>query len=309
MNRLLLLKILTFMLYAGPLLAGLAGQGWGVLPAFAAVFLLWQAVMRPADWPRDPARWAEPAQLGAAAVRIAILVALVALMFGIGRGIGGVAGHLPGMPALLPLALSFLAVPLARLTWDPAKAAEMDALLDQAIARIRTATPPDDEDAAMAIEPLLLLPDDTPDETARAGAADILSRGDAPRRWRALSAALRDAPGAHRATRRGFILWATDPDTARAWDGLTMLTDAFQAAGHDAELLRLYAERALPLADNMPGAWGDFPAPELRVAAAEACGDPEVAALIIELSDRIDAHAPEDSREFTRMGRRSVGSA
>ncbi|MGC5198861.1 hypothetical protein, partial [Aphanothece microscopica] len=65
----LILKLAAALLYAGPLVAGPGGQGWAVVPAFVLVFLLWQVVMRPADWRRTPLEWAQARVLAAALLR------------------------------------------------------------------------------------------------------------------------------------------------------------------------------------------------------------------------------------------------
>lgn len=286
----LLFKIVTLMLYAGPLLAGLAGHGWSVLPAFAVVFVLWQIVMRPADWPREVARWSESGVLTGAFARVALMIVLVAVMFGIGRGIGGVAGHLSGLPAGAALTLSFLAVPLARLLWNPQDLGGADGLLagaiDPLIARQDEAADP--AEAAQAIRPLLMLTDDTPDATARAGMTELLSGAGVAARLRALAAGLAAAPGAHLAARRGLILWAADSVVAERQLGAAAQTHAFEAAAGDAALLRLFADEMLPLIVALPEAWYDFPLTEKvrEVAATEA--DTATASALATLAEAMD---------------------
>ncbi|MFN3971304.1 MAG: hypothetical protein ACK4L4_08030 [Gemmobacter sp.] len=290
MNRLALLKVLTLVLYAGPLLAGLAGHGWNVLPAFAAIFVLWQIVMRPEDWPRDAPGWREPGVIAGALARVVLMVVLVSVMFGIGRGIGGVAGHLAAIPASVALALSFLAVPLARLVWNPATDAEMGSFLDDAIARVNglSAASEDPQAAATEIGPLLLLPDDAPDGPARAGVQAILAGGSTPLRLRALVDRLQAAPGRHIAARRGLILWATDRLVAERYIGCGMLSDAFTAAQGEGALEKLFADHALPVIVALPESWGDFPmTARVRQAAAEAVV-PATARSLAVLADALD---------------------
>jgi uncharacterized membrane protein YfcA len=110
-----ILKLATALLYAGPLVAGLGGSGWAMAPAFVLVFLLWQVLQRPRDWHRTPLKWQAAPRLTRATLRIALLAGLVVLLFGLGRGIGGMLGHLPAMPPAAPLLASLMAVPLARL--------------------------------------------------------------------------------------------------------------------------------------------------------------------------------------------------
>lgn len=109
----------TALLYLGPLLAGMGGFGWLVVPVFVAIFTLWLMVMRPQDWPQVAADWRSRPMLVGLAARVMVQVLLVVVMFGIGRGVGGVLGVLPPLPAMLPLAISGLAIPLSRMIWDP----------------------------------------------------------------------------------------------------------------------------------------------------------------------------------------------
>lgn len=161
-NRLRLMMGVTALLYAGPLLAGLGGFGWGSVPVFIAIFLLWLVIIRPEDWPQTLADWRRPEVWVALAARVAVQALLVVACFGIGRGIGGVAGALPPFPLVLPLAVSFVSIPLARLVWDPKKAAAMDAFLDEALVRIEDpgapvtfATVDGADDALAALDPSL----------------------------------------------------------------------------------------------------------------------------------------------------------
>ena len=55
-SRLRLLMGATALLYLGPVLAGLGGFGWSVVPVFTAIFLLWLIVLRPHQWPQR-LRW------------------------------------------------------------------------------------------------------------------------------------------------------------------------------------------------------------------------------------------------------------
>lgn len=293
-QKIVLLKLVTLALYAGPLLAGLSGHGWTVLPAFVATFVLWQVVMRPADWPAGLQAWRQPGASAGAMLRVLALVTLVAAMFGIGRGIGAVAGALSSVPLAAALGLSMMAVPLARLLWDPATAAQMEGFPDTEIAAVRAAPAGGGTalDGATAIRPLLMLPADTPEPTLRAGLEAILAEGHAPARWRALAAALTEAPGAHAELRRTFVTWATEPEVSARWEGRGLLADAFRVAGDDPALLRTYADRAERIAEVWPDSWRDFPAPELRREVARRCRDAEVARRISALSSRIDAMAP-----------------
>lgn len=290
-KQLLILKLAAALLYAGPLVAGLGGQGWAVVPAFVLVFLLWQVLMRPADWRRTPLEWAQAPVLLAAVLRIAVLVALVVLLFGLGRGIGAVLGHLPAIPAAAPVLASLLAVPLARLIWDPAKAAQMDAFLDDALAQVKGAAVSGDgveDDCDAIVAPLLDLPEETPDPVARA-AVDRLAAG---HDWAVLIDTLResliytDKPAT--AIRRGLALWSTDPATVARLQGCGMPCTGWSAAGGYPGAERLYAESALAAITVHPDRWEDFPMPaELRENAA-ATPDPDTARALTALADRLE---------------------
>jgi hypothetical protein len=111
-------------LLLGPLLAGLGGYGWGMIPAFAVIFVLWGLVLRPDGWPQSAADWAGtywPRHLG----RVLLQVLVVAVLFGIGRGLSVALGALPMVSPLLPLALSLIGIAVARLVWDAGTAATL----------------------------------------------------------------------------------------------------------------------------------------------------------------------------------------
>jgi len=66
-GRLRFLTAATALLYFGALLAGLMGQGWGMVLAFLAVFLAWSMILRPQLWPSRPADLAQSQALVALA--------------------------------------------------------------------------------------------------------------------------------------------------------------------------------------------------------------------------------------------------
>jgi hypothetical protein len=99
-------------------------------------FLLWLIVMRPHEFPATLAEWLSPAGLIGALARVAVQLVLVALCFGIGRGIGGILGYLPAFPLAFPLGISILSIPLSRLLWNPRKEREMDQFLDEALGKV-----------------------------------------------------------------------------------------------------------------------------------------------------------------------------
>ena len=135
-NRLRLLQAATAVLYLGPLVAGLAGQGWAMIPLFTAIFVLWSVIIRPHLWPTSLRDLAKPEAIVALAALAATQILLVALCFAIGRGAGGVMGLRLSLPFYWPAALSFVAIPLSRLVWNPEQTADLagfDPLLHQAL--------------------------------------------------------------------------------------------------------------------------------------------------------------------------------
>jgi len=298
-NRLRLMMGATALLYLGPLLAGLGGFGWRIVPVFVVIFLLWTLILRPSSWPRTAADWRDPRALVTLVAQSVVQVLLVAVCFGIGRGLGGVLGVLPPFPALLPIAISFLAIPLCRLIWDPKKAEAMDRFLDTATAGINAAAaglPPDRSDAhaltARLLAPLHALPDTTPDaEIARhlraidahadpADIADLL-----------LSAA--KSGSASPTGLRALILHATAPRHTDSLAGLETPARAFPLIAHDRELALLYARRSTAQLHDDPAAWWDSVNPEtLHRHAAEA--PPEAAAALTDLANLMQALAPPD---------------
>jgi hypothetical protein len=292
MGKQLLLQLVTLLLYVGPLAAGLADFGWPVVPAFVLIFLLWQIILRPADWPRRASHWAEPGALTGAFTRLALIVILVGVCLGIGRGIGGAVGFVSGVPLYAPLAVSFLAIPLARLVRDPMAGA----LRDDRVAAQPTvlAVPAEDTQGLReAIRPLLDLPASAPDATAQGAVARL---GDSPMSA-ALLRTLREALTFHDTTapaaRRGLILWSTEPAIADRFEGAEMLAEAWSAAKGWPDLQRLYAERGLALVRAEPTLAADFPpAADLHEAAAVA-RDPAGAGALLALADALaTARAP-----------------
>lgn len=124
---------LAGMLYFGPLLAGLAGTTELALPVFVAVFTLWVVVMRPAIWARVTQE-GTPLALAVYLAGITLMqILLVILCFGLGRGLSALLGATLAVPYWLPVLMSALALPVARLVWNPQRAAEIDAFMDEAL--------------------------------------------------------------------------------------------------------------------------------------------------------------------------------
>lgn len=302
--RYCLFLVTATLLYLGPLIAGLGGFGWGMIPVFTVIFMLWLLIMRPAMWPRDAAGWADPRGIGKFLLWAALQALIVSFCFAIGRGIGGTMGALPALPVWVPPLVSIMAIPLSRIFWHPAQGSpEMDAYADRAtlemealIARAMATPDPGVQQAADAAD------------RARADAAPFVSEiallaATAPDSEisRPLDAALRQVTpmamldGLAEATevhvrasvlRRAFVLAATDPDVAERTLGKGQLSRAFDIAGEDAPRLRLFAERTQALLTLRQKALMDVP-PTQRLRDV-ATRHPEAAKALTALVAQID---------------------
>ena len=271
MLRMRLLKGANALLYIGPLVGGMSGFGWGLVASFAAIFVVWLIVLRPEQWPSTGAEWRQPTAWLSALTIVLSQVFLVAILFAVGRGIGVVTGFLPVVDPQLPLAISFIAIPLCRLLWDADKAADRGIFLDdEARAAI---SPRMAAAAAEAIVPLLNLPDDAEDAQVAVQVNAVLSVPAADLRLHALAAALQQASRSHSALRRSLVLWASEPEIVAPQVVPKAMDLAFRIAEHDSDLLRLYVPRALALVAAFPDRAVDFPSPtRLRETAASELG-------------------------------------
>lgn len=251
-----LLQAATALLYFGPLLAGLSGYGWAMLPPFVSIFVFWLLLLRPHQWPQTGREWLAPQAWMSALTQVLTQILLVAVLFGIGRGIGGVAGHLPMVNPFLPLAVSFLAVPVSRLVWNGKKALANGLTLDQVMnpAPELSHARPEDE-----MRPLLAFADDAPLTGIGPVLEDVLAADDARDRLSCLADALEAMPGRHASLREALVIWATEPGPLSASADPTALRTAFRAAGHDHALLSLLLPRAAALARVMPDRQPQFP--------------------------------------------------
>jgi hypothetical protein len=148
-NRRRLLRVANALLYLGPLLAGLAGFGWGLVAIFTVIFVLWLIILQPYEFPISRAEWLTTDAWVAVGARAVVQLLLVVVLFAVGRGIGGILGAMTGYPATLPIAISFLSIPLARLIWDPWSQANAPTAdqpqQDSKAVSVDTTTPPPDE--------------------------------------------------------------------------------------------------------------------------------------------------------------------
>ena len=297
-NRLRLVMGATVLLYMGPLLAGLSGMGWSAVPVFIALFALWLVVMRPAQWPRDLAKWSAGTAVAAAA-QLAVNALIVIVLFGVGRGVGGVAGFLPQIPPLVPVALSFLSIPLSKLVWKPIVSPEFDDGPDDALRQAQTAPshgPGATQPRDVMVETLLSLPADS-DAMLTADAVDAALQGPkANARLAELEAALDRQTPETRMLRQAVVLWATDPARSPA-DGLhSAQASAFAIAGADPELLHLFAQRAIPLLLAQPGLWHAFPEAVDVAMTIDSAHPADLRDALVALADALENATPPEDR-------------
>ena len=295
-NRLRLLMGATALLYLGPLLAGLGGFGWAIVPVFTAIFVLWLIILRPNQWPRSLAEWQSPEALVTFAAQTAVQVLLVTVCFGIGRGLGGVLGALPPFPLMLPVAVSFLAIPLARMIWDPWKAGEIDSFLDKALDQIAGRVPSGQSDR-LALAETMLQP-----VQAMADSVDVaeLERHLAAIRVHTDHEAIRDvllsaakSGTASKAGLRALLVHATDPAVVEILGGSAYPALAFAAINSDPGLQELFANRCRALLDDDTGAWWDCPTAEAVQAAADASQNPQTADSLRRLAGLLTRVTPD----------------
>jgi len=251
------LKAANALLYLGPLVAGMSGFGWGMVAWFTAIFVAWLVVLRPEQWPATWTDWRSVAGLVSALTLILSQVALIAVLFAIGRGVGALAGFLPVVHPQVPLALSFMAIPLGRLLWNAEDAADRGIFLDDEAAA--ASAPRMAAAAAASITPLLQLADDAPDQAVAEAVAKTLATPSADIRLGALAKALEGAKRSHAALRQALILWASEPEIVAPGLVPRAMALAFAMAGRNGDLLRLYVPRALALIAAFPDRVVDFP--------------------------------------------------
>lgn len=274
----------TALLYLGPLLAGLAGQGWAATPVFILVFLLWSIVMRPAAFPRTGAAWVAPRIWIGALAQLAVQALIVLVLFGIGRGIGGVAGVLPVLHPALPVAVSAASIPLSRLVWDPVKAQQLDALLDDAIGQINglavTGARSKEEDDRRKAE----LDAEIARVRARleAGETDLAALHGRVPAWQLLQAVsdLKADRGLTPALALALVDFATDPALSMELQGQEAPCTAFMLVRDDPVASAHFAGRYGALLTADPEAFWDGPNNAfLRQAERAHAGTPAEAAL------------------------------
>jgi hypothetical protein len=298
LTRMRLLKGATALLYIGPLFAGLSGMGFGMVAPFVAIFVVWLMVLRPEQWPATSDEWMTGQAWLAAFGQVLSQILLVAVLFAIGRGLGGIAGFDFAINPIVPLTFSFLAIPACRMLWDAREAAEMGYFLDEEAEAAHA--PLAAAEAGAAIIPLLNLPDNAPDALVAEAIARSTDAADVGLRLRALDAALAKPDRSHAALRRALVLWTSEPELVAPGQVPNAMALAYSFAGNNPDLLRLYVPRALALIAAFPNRADGFPAADdLRRSAASLAGG----------GSDLPAHLLEDLREGLLALAKSVEAA
>jgi hypothetical protein len=297
LTRMRLVKGATALLYIGPLLAGLCGFGWTMVAPFAGIFVVWLMVLRPEQWPSSPAEWLTGQAWLAALAQVLSQIVLVAILFSVGRGLGGIAdiGAVAVNP-MLPLSISFVSIPLCRMLWDAEEAASQGYFLDEEAEMAYAGNAAGQ--AAMAIVPLLNLPDTAPDAQVSQAVATALDVPTADLRMNAVAAALSKPNRSHAALRRALVIWATEPEIVAPATVSGSMASAFGICAGNFDLLRLYLPRAMALIAAFPNRATDFPSPTLLTEAANSAQDSD-----------LPSHLQEDVRDGLRALARSVEAA
>ena len=302
-TRLRLLRGATALLYVGPLFAGLCGLGWGLVAPFVGIFVVWLMVLRPEQWPATPQEWLTPPAWAVALTQVLSQLLLVTVLLALGRGLGAIAGFLPVVNPIFPLAVSFLAIPLCRMLWDARSAADMGIFLDdeaEAAQAPRAAAV-----AAQAIVPLLNLPDAAPDAQVATQVAQAMNVAGAEIRLKALASALSQPDRSHAALRRALVIWASEPEVVAPGRVPSILAHAFVIADRNADLLRLFLPRAIALIAAFPDRADDFPTPEqLRKVASQG---PETGAFS-DLPDYLRADLRDGLQALARSVERALAT-
>lgn len=274
-NRLLLARLTTGLLYFGPLLAGLVGQGWAMVPVFLAIFLLSSVILQPDLWPRSQGDLARSEAAVALASLVATQALLVVICFALGRGIGGVLALQPALPVYLPVALSFASVPLARLVWRP----EGPVVGFDPVPSAGPNTPGTAVEAMLTH--LLGLGEDVSEDVLQRHLSAIMAHSD--------PVVLRQALGQQATAVKALIVHATDPATSALLAGTGYPAQAFAAAGLNADHLALFARRCLLALEDEPDLAADCPTPTDLRRVADAVGDAHTAAALHRLAGFLDA--------------------
>lgn len=262
MSRMHLSLAASAFLYLGAVLAGWAAAPLAAWPVFLGIFLMWSVLMRPEVWPREGARWIEAGVITRALMAVAVLAGLALACLALGWLLAGIV-PLPPVGPWPGVLLALVGVGAARLVWNPAKSAEVGAVLDEALRQVQVQVVPPEvqkkrgEEAE--IDSVIGFTADTPVDRIAEVMADLTLRF-AP--GRLVEGFQRQWKGGrmNAAQKRALILLATDPDQVRRIAGHEAGSLALLVCEGDAVLTEHFLRRYSALLDKVPDAMADGPA-------------------------------------------------
>jgi hypothetical protein len=255
--------------------------------------VLWLFIMRPADWPRDHAAWEKSDTWVRAAAQSAVQALLVAFSMAVGSGMAGIAGVALPLPVMVPVVISFMAIPISRLIWDPTDETRFGGLVNEALGKIGVPVGLSDEaEIELADEltaPLSKLPDSTKPAVVENHLKAMAGHVSAKALLKSLTSQIK-APDVPVATKVAFILRVTDPALVLKDQPVPAPAQAFALAKGDTALMELFLQRSLPVMRQHKTLWSSFPQAEDIVSATGEHSD--LAGPLLELADLIEKAKP-----------------
>ncbi len=287
------------LVYSGPLYAGLSGHGITIVPAFAAIFMLWLYVVRPFDWPQTPEAWRTPRAIAWPLLVFSTQMVLVTFCIILGRGMAAVAGLHPPLPGLLPILISMLGVTTARLLQPPeanyafrgpGQGLEIGSgILDVSVPPM----PGQPVDAAFVEGVLMHLSDLGPRQAPREAIAEVVSSVEKAGMGAPVLKALAASRGDTVVQAQAQAMLALSPIIARGVTGEGLIGKSITRALSTwvPQVIEDTARDALALVEIMPSAAAEMPSATRLEAAAKAIagGGPAAAEALRELSARVSA--------------------
>ena len=253
----------SVLLYLGPVLAGWAGAPLAAWPVFLGLFLMWSVMMRPADWPRDGARWVQAGVIARAMAAVAVQSGLSFACLALGW-MGASLRPLPEVGPWPGVLLSLIGLGFARMIWAPTDPGEERARLEVLKREVQIATSPAGtaerkrRGEEMEVDSVIAFTADTPQERIVEVMAELTMRfvparlvEGFQRQWK--------AGRMNVAQKRALILLATDPDQARRITGHEAGMLALKVCEGDAVLVEHFLRRYAALLDAVPDAVADGP--------------------------------------------------
>ena len=284
MSRMYLSLAASAFLYLGAVLAGWSAAPVAAWPVFLGIFLMWSVLMRPEVWPREGARWVEAGVIARAAMAVAVMAGLALACLALGWLLAGVV-PLPPVGPWPGVLLALVGVGAARLVWNPAAAAEVDAVQRQVEVQ---AVPPEVQKKRgqeAEIDSVIGFTADTPVDRIAEVMADLSMRF-AP--GRLVEGFQRQWKGGRMnvAQKRALILLATDPDQVRRIAGHEAGALALTVCGGDAFLTEFFLRRYSALLDKLPEAMADGPANAMLREVEQGFGEAPTAQMVRALREK-----------------------